>query len=358
MAPDADPAVDQRERQPCRARGDDEPDQRQEQRPTLRARLGERRTLGGERIRTRRQPHGKDAPRGDDERGDEEPQPERIERDRDCEPCREGDPRAAAVREIQGRDQHHRQGGRGGPGRRPLGTSEKPDGDQDAHDRVDAEAVPVADRIGEAVTRERIEGREPPGEQAREQRVSRDRENTCKATTEEQRHCSLVDDEQCQQHYTDVRKGSLRLEDGARGRVRPGRRDQRPAAEREQEREEGEVEPPEAATASGDEDRRRRHESQRRRPGPALGEIASSAAATPALSRNPSRTAATPSMGSVLASGWVETDSMGKVYTARSGVTRSPEPRTYRTDDWCVSYVRVAASPAMLSSGDVLALAE
>ena len=59
------------------------------------------------------------------------------------------------------RDQHNRQGGRGGSGRRPLGTSEKTDRDQDAHRRVDAEAVPVADRIGEAVTRERIEGREP-----------------------------------------------------------------------------------------------------------------------------------------------------------------------------------------------------
>ena len=119
----------------------------------------------------------------------------------------------------------------------------------------------------------------------------------------------FVDDEQCQQHHTDVGKGALRLEDGARGRGRPGRREQRPAAEREQEREEGEVEPTEPAAASGDEDRRRRHECQRRRPGPALGEVASLGRGDPCAEQEPEQHGGDPIDGhaSWRAAGWRRT---------------------------------------------------
>ena len=112
----------------------------------------------------------------DDEQRHEELEPAWIERNGGRETHDERDPRAAAEREVERGQQHDERRSRERPDRHVPLARHGAEREEQAERHEDREAVPVAERLGEAVRRHRVVGADPFGEKPRQEPVGRDHE--------------------------------------------------------------------------------------------------------------------------------------------------------------------------------------
>ena len=200
--------------------------------------------------------------------------PPRIVRDDDDQGDREREQRAAAEREVQ-RRREQRQGCRGkrAPGR-PLCPSREAEREQDPDCAQDPEAVPVANRRRQSVRVGRVVRAEPIRQDAREEGVEIDGDDSGERASEQPRHVApRYDDERGRscRHVNDVPLGNERSGRGAR---RPRRRERRPGSEAGETAEEGELDPPEPQPGAKRKPYRRDPRECERRPAPGAREVA------------------------------------------------------------------------------------
>jgi hypothetical protein len=206
-------------------------------------RKGERRILTTERVVPRGHQRTRRCGSPDDECGSQQLKPAWVDRDRGHKGDCERDPRPAPEREVESRQQHDGQRtGDAARHQRPRSGCQA-ERQQDAHGSEDPEPVPVAERLGQPVSRDRIEGAETVGEEPRPQAVQRRERDTGEDPSEQRRHRSDPDGQHQGSGDGDVSEHSLGLVHGLDGVDRPRGRQQGPHPERGEAAQEGELEP-------------------------------------------------------------------------------------------------------------------
>ena len=140
------------------------------------------------------EPDGEARRRRQDERHREQVQSPRVDGNSDDEAHSEREPRSAAEREVR-RGQQDRESGSGEGADEQAAPCGEAECQRGAHGREEPERVPVADRLLEAVARDRVEHADPIGEEPSQEAVARRQEDSDQRAAEEHLHVHPADDE-------------------------------------------------------------------------------------------------------------------------------------------------------------------